>query len=327
MSATLTWYNSGLGAKTGTTIGAAFTDLKALIDSKAGDSNFKWEVKGSNIASTPYYLLLGRKDGSVGRILIVNWSSAPAGNNAAILDTAPQTNTFYIAWFPNGNASTASNLTASSGTIAGDDTNCVKVSIGNTVASGYTTNQQWFYFDCEDGIVLFSQNPASSVAQHFLGAGDLLIDASDTAYGCTFGAFNVAHTNFAGNATTIWSYAAANQNAGNTTPCVRSNYGSSNRQYYQAFECVIWTVTMPSSTDILTDTSANKAWFVPVLLLASQIKGGGFQLKLRQIAIGPGSTGAFTTYSTTGPVVKARQASAFTGGNVISVPWFVNFKL
>lgn len=327
MSATLTWYNSGLGTKTNTTIGAAFTDLKTLIDSKSADSNFKWEVKGSSLAGTPYYLLLGRKDGSVGRILIVNWSSAPAGNNAAILDTAPSANVFYIAWFPSGNASTASNLTASSGTIAGDDTNCVKVAPGNSVAGGYAASMQWYYFDCEEGMVFFSQNPASSGGNHFMGAGDLLIDAGDTAYGCTFGISNNGHTSFSGNGTVCWSYNVVNQQAGGVTAIIRSNYGSSNRNYYQAYIGATWNVQQPSLGDILTDTTNNKAWFVPVLLLASQIKGGGFQLKFRQICWGPNSSGAFTTYSTTGPIVKARQASAYTSGNVVSVPWFVNFKI
>ena len=68
-----------------------------------------------------------RKDGSAGRILIVIWTVAPGGNNAAILDTTPGVNVPYIAWFPSGNVDTPSNLLAASGTILGNDANCVKV--------------------------------------------------------------------------------------------------------------------------------------------------------------------------------------------------------
>lgn len=86
-----------------------------------------------------------------------------------------------------------------------------------------------------------------------------------------------------------------------------------------------WASHAVNTTDVLTDTSNSRAYFVPVPLLG-QRKGEGFVLKLRQIAWGPGTTSPFTEYSTTGPVTRARQFNAATaGGN--GYPWFTNFKL
>lgn len=127
MSATLTWHASGPATKTGTTQAAFMTDIAAMVSANSGDSNFKWQVASSNDSSAPYYVVLKRKDASAGRVLFVAWTSTPAGFNTAILDQNPSTTAFYVAYFPAGNVDTPSNLTASSGTILGDDTGAVKV--------------------------------------------------------------------------------------------------------------------------------------------------------------------------------------------------------
>ena len=328
MSATLTWYNSGLGTKTGTTVALYMTDLKTLIDSKSGDANFTWEVCGSELATTPYYLNLRKKDLSAGRISIIVWTSLPAGNNAAILDTAPTVNQPYIAWFPNGTGTTLSNLSASSGTINGNDTNCVKVSVLTTVSSIYGASIQHFYFDSAEGVVFGTQNPASA-AIYMMGAGDLIVDSADTAYGCTFGIGTGSANSMFGN-TPVWSYVVTAVNAGaSTAASVRTNYGSTNRTYYQPQTGNGQWATQAAggATDILVDATNTYAWFYPQPLVASNVKGGGFPIKLRQIAGGPGSTSAFAAYNETGPVVKARQFCANTGGSVAGAPWFVNFKI
>ena len=67
-STTLTWQNSGLGAKTGTTDVLFLTDLNTLITSYAGNAAFSWQVSGTNLTTpntatsgSPYYILLSRK--------------------------------------------------------------------------------------------------------------------------------------------------------------------------------------------------------------------------------------------------------------------------
>jgi len=324
MSATLTWFSSGLGTKSGTTVAALITDIVALVNSKSADSSFSWEVASSNTATSPNYIVLKRKDASAGRILLAVWTSAPAGNNAAILDAAPTTNSLYGAWFPNGNVDTPSNLTASSGTILGSDTNCTKVWAAMTVATIYGASIQPFYFDSAEAVFFGFQNPGSSTG-YYSGAGELLVDASDNAYGAVVGFGTASMSNFSAITSSI-TWSTTKPNAGTVTPCIRTNYGATDRVYFWAFSPAgTWAAAAVSSTDILSDTYNAKVWFVPIQLLG-QTKGEGFVLKLRQIAYGPGTTGPFTPYNTSGPSVQARQFCGVTVG-ANGYPWFTNFKL
>jgi hypothetical protein len=324
MSATLTWASSGLGTKTGTTNGALIDDLVTLIGSKSGDSNFSWEVASSNNGASPLYVVLKRKDASAGRILLVIWSSAPAGNNSAILDAAPTTNALYGAYFPSGNVDSPSNLTASSGTIMGNDSGAVKVWASMGVGTIYAALLQPFYFDSAEAVVFGFQNPASGTCV-LGGAGALIVDASDNAYDAVISYSTSSVASF-GAATTNMGWSSLTTNASTSAPCVRTNYGSSNRVYFHAYApSAGWAAAPVGSADILTDTANSRAYFVPQQLLG-QTKGEGFVLKLRQIAMGPGTTGPLTPYNVTGPVVTARQFNAATaGGN--GYPWMTNFKL
>lgn len=327
MSATLTWFNSGLGTKTGTAVGNFYTDMKTVIDSKSGDADFTWEVSASNLGSTPYYLWLRPKGGANGRILMISWTSSPAGNNSAILDTAPSTSGTYVAWFPNGTAASPSNLTASSGSISGDDTDCCKVASAGTASTLYGTNFQPYYFDSAEGVVFCSCNPAST-AVYMWGAGDLVVDGNDDAYGVSLG-YNGGSVASFGNNTGPSTWVAAGTNAGSGATGFKSNYASqaAGITWFHAWQpSGAWATTSIGPSDILTDTTNTDAWFVPMALLASNIKGGGFPLKLRQICIGPSSQGQFTVYNTTGPVAAARNVSAYTTG-ATGYPWLTNFKV
>lgn len=325
MSATLTWFFSGLGTKTGTTAATLFADLKTLIDSKAGDANFKWEVGGSNTGSTPYYLLLRRKDGSAGRILVVHWSSSPAGNNAAILDQTPNTSQVYVAWFPAGNTATASNLTAASGTICGDDSNCVKVAPMGAVGTIYTTSHQAFYVDSAEAVWFGFGNPASS-GTYGGGAGDILVDAADTAYGGTFGIGNGSFASW-GTTSMIPSWSTGGVSAGASTPTIRSNYLAANTSYcIPMLPSGSWAAQAVGASDVLSDSANSKRWYVPIAVMPNAIKGAGFPLKLRQVGLGSGTTSAFEPVYVTGPTVEARQFNQLTtGGN--GYPWFTNVKI
>ncbi len=324
MSATLTWYASGLGTKTGTGIANLLDDLDTLVTSKSADANFKWETAGKSTGATPYYYLMRRKDGSAGRIALICWTSAPAANNVAILDGAPTNNNVNLVYFPSGTGTTLSNLTAASGTICGVDTNAVKCTNMGVFGTIYGTSIQPFYYENAEGVLFGFGNPASS-STYGGGAGSLLVDAADVAYDCTFGINAVTFTGFGGT-TALFPYQSAGVLAGASTACVRTNYGSSNRAYYQAWApSGNWANVSVSATDILTDTGNSKAWILGCPLLGNT-KGEGMVLKLRQIGYGPGTTGPFSVYNTTGPVVAARQFSQTTTG-VTGAPWCANFKI
>lgn len=324
MSATLVWASSGAATKTGTTINTLLDDLDTLVTSKAGDASFYWQKASKSSAATPFYMVLKPKDGSAGRILLLCYTSAPANSNSAIFDQAATINVLYGAYFPAGNVDTPSNLTAASGTIMGDDTGAVKVWASLSIASIYAASVQLFYFDSAEAMLFGFQNPAGA-GVGFGGAGKLVVDASDNAYSAVF-TFGPGSTSNFGGISAVWAFSTTNINAGASSACLRTNYGSNNRQYFQAWTpSSNWAASAVSSTDILTDTSNSKAWFVPMQLLGVT-KGEGFVLKLRQIGLGPGTTGPLAPYNTTGPVVQARQANIATiGGN--GYPWVTNFKI
>lgn len=327
MSATLTWFSSGLGVKLGTTRADFITDLNNLVVTKVADANFKWQVASVSVAGNPNWLCLKRKSGSAGRILIVAYTAAPAGANTALFDVAAgsiSTTGAYIAWFPAGNVDTPSNLTAASGTILGDDTGAVKVANNGTTSTNYAALFQHYYFDSDEGVWFFQTNPAASTIG-YMAAGDLLVDGSDVVYGATIGGGTGAIT-WSASASTAHTFSATTISAGAATQVIRTNYGSSNRTYYNAYSANgAWAASAASSTDILTDTALNKAWFVPVVVIGNT-KGEGPVLKHRQVAFGPAVTNSFTVYNTTGPVVQAQHMS---GNTVITagVPWLTNFKL
>lgn len=325
MSAILSWASSGLGTKTGTAIGNLFADLVTLINAVSGGAAFSWQVASSNTASTPYHIVLKPKAGGAGRILLVAWSSAPAGNNAAILDGAPTTNSLYGAYFPAGNVDTPSNLSAASGTILGVDTGVVKLWAGLTISTIYAASVQAFYFDSAEALVFGFQNPASPNV-FIAGAGALIVDNADAAYGAVFSlAANSANT-WGASQSPVMPWSSTKPLAGSATPCVRTNYGSADRVYWQAW-CVsgTWGATVVGANDVLSDTSVSKAYFIGMRLIGNT-KGEGPALKMRQIGMGPGTTGPLTPYNTTGPVVAARQLNAATAGGV-SFPWLTNFKI
>lgn len=327
MSATLTWYHAGLGTKTGTGIANFIDDFETLFNSKSGDSNYSWEVASKNSGSTPYYLVLKRKDGSPGRALVISWTTAPAGNNPVLLNGTPNTGTVYYSFFPNATTDIPSNLTASSGDIFDDDTDALQVYGQNALSTVYAANSQPFYFDCAEGIFLGTQNPAGASC-YGAGMGWLVVDANDDAYPCVIRASDVGFNNFGSSSSSPVSWTDVSLNPGSSTSLgyINTTYGGSNSLYFMALRPTgTWASHAVNTTDVLTDTSNSRAYFVPVPLLG-QRKGEGFVLKLRQIAWGPGTTSPFTEYSTTGPVTRARQFNAATaGGN--GYPWFTNFKL
>lgn len=329
MSATLTWASSGLGAKTGTTNQTFLDDLDTLISSKSGDSTFFWEKAGKNSASTPRYLLLRRKDASAGRIAIIIWDSAPAANNAAILDTTPTSNAVQIAYFPAGTGTTLSNLTAASGTICGDDTGAVKCASASIVGTMYTTSFQHFYFDSYEAMVFCTQNPAGATTYAY-GAGALLVDGADNAYDATFQTGGSQRwDNFSAASLAPFPYTTTSTPAGvsSSSGLVRTNYGSSNRLYFNAWiPSGTWCAIAQGPTDIMSDAANDDYWYIAPQLICPTVKGEGPVLKWRQIGFGPGTTSALKYYATTGPVVPARQATTMTTGSN-TAPWMCNFKL
>lgn len=323
MSTTLTWNYSGLGTKSGITMAAVIDDLVALINSKSADANYKWQVASSNNATSPLYIVLKRKDASAGRLLLTIFTSTPGAVNSTAFDAVPTTNALCGIWFPAGNVDTPSNITTASGTMMGNDTGVVKCWATIAMGTAYAADMQPFTFDNNEGIWFFFQNPAGA-SVYGAGAGKLIVDGADVEY--------EAVVSFGGNTINglgsgaIMSWQGTTNNAGSAAACVRTNYGSANRTYYMPWSPNgQWANQAVGGSDILSDTTTQRMWFQAISLLG-QNKGEGIVLKLRQFGYGPATTGPFTVYNTTGPVVAARQVNAATFGGA-GYPWFTNFKI
>lgn len=331
MSLQLNWRNSGNGTRTGSTAANLFADLKALVDSHSADPNYLWEVLDSSVAATPFYLFFGLKSGAPGRILLLMFTSSPAANNAAILDTTPTNNNLQVAWFPNGNAGTVSNLTAASGTISGNDTGAIKCTPGAPLSFIYAnSNDVPFYFESQEGIFFGMGNTASNTV-YGCAAGKVVVDGNDDAQdSCVgFSANAVSSIGNGNNAPIAYTPTAAN--AGGTLAVVRTNYGAANAPYFMAYsQAGSWASQTTNTASPLVDTSAQRAWFLAIQLLRQAAKGGGFALKLRQMALGPpGPAGAFPTYNTAllTPAAQCLFARSSGGVNNSTSLWLTNFKV
>lgn len=324
MSATLTWANSGNLTKTGITAGLLLDDLDAGITANSANSAFTWQTAGKNsVTGSPLYLVLSPKGGGVGRILIVIYTTAPTSVNTILFDQSPVLNSIFIAYFPNGNINTPTNLNTNTGGIMGNDTGATKAACANTVSAFYPASQLLWYFDSAEGVVIGCSTPASGTT-FMMGAGNLIVDAADVAYPAAMGSHGW-QPGAAGSS--VWNWSPSTILAGATaSEQPRCNYGSPNQTFFMGFQPIgVWANQPQGTSDVLTNSALNQAWFVPIPLLG-QTKGQGFVLKLRQMGFGPGTVGAFATYSTTGPVVAARQFCNITvGGNGFA--WFTNFKI
>ena len=323
MSATLTWHYSGPATKGGTAVSNGFADMVTEISSNSADSNYKWEVASSNTGSTPYTIVLKRKDASAGRILLCCFTSAESNYNAAIFNGAVSTNRLYVAFFPSGNTDAVSNLTAASGTMMGDDSNAIYVGHCADVAQWYATNFQFTYFENEEAMIFFFQNPAATTI-YMCGAGYLLVDDADNVYPCTLAGGNSNMSNWGTTAGVLaWTNTELAPNG--LTSRIRGNYGGDNKLFFHAFSPSGNWCSVSSASSLMIDTGTSDVWFLPVQLLG-QTRGEGLVLKWRQLAYGPPTTGAFATIQSTGPVTEAIQICSATGGDV-SAPWATNFKI
>lgn len=329
MSSTLTWLDSPNGSTITTTASSVFNNLKTLITTTSAGANYQWQIASSIITGASYQIVLKRKDGSAGRILIWNYVTPPATFNPTLFETAPTVDTAYITYFPNGNTDTASAaLTAATGTIMGDDTNALKASADLALSNLYSSNIVPYYYESDAGMIFVFQSP-SSTQTFALAAGDLIVDGTDTAYSCNMSTGYNSLSTLGANGCWNWSPLSSNDSypvGSNTTqPCWTVNYNGSSKRYFQAWIPSGQFAANVGTNDLLLDDTNGKAYFFPIQLIG-QVRGEGLALKLRQIAFGPGQIAPKAIFNTTGPTVAARAINNHTTG-ASGVPWLVNFKL
>lgn len=329
MSATLTWRRAGPATKTGTTFATMIDDIVSAVNSVSGDADYKWQVASSSNTS-PFYVVLKRKNGSAGRVLLFGYSSVPGTPHTTLFEASSLSgfnNYCWVAYFPNGNADSPSNLTAGSGTILGNDTNAVKVSGYALSTTIYGANIVPHFFDSEEACAIMLNNPGVSTTYGWL-VGDIYVDANDDAHPGVYSVEAAAsfHNLGGGTGPALIVPAGTAQLAGTLAGgWGNSNHGATGRKWWIAFRPCGFADQGTLSNDPLQNAATSKAYFIPMQLV-SNVKGVGFPIKLRQFAWGPQVNTQYATFNEVGPVVAARalHLSTQTPGGY---PWFTNFKI
>lgn len=329
MSAILTWHRAAPPTKTGTGIANLIDDIVTLVNSVSGNADFKWQVASSSNTS-PYYVVLKRKDASAGRILMFGYSSVPGTPHTTLFEASSLSgfnNYMWLAYFPNGNTDSPSNLTAGSGTIMGNDTNAIRVSGYALSTTIYGASIVPHLFDSQEAVAIAFNNPGATGVFMWM-AGDILVDANDDAYPGVF----------ANDTSTSMHNIGANSTASSMVPAgtaqlagtlvggyVNSNVGATGRKWWIAFRPNGWADRATLSDDPLQNAATSKAYFVPIQLV-SNVKGVGFGVKFRQFTWGPQVNTQYATFNEVGPVVAAMSMHVSTQ-TPAGYPWFTNFKI
>jgi hypothetical protein len=330
MADTLTWkYATMAASNSGTTPAAFLTDLKARIDANSADPAYLWEVCGSELVTTPLYLVLRRKDLSAGRVLVVSWTSGPAGNNAAILDQAPTANAIYCAFFPGGTANTPSNLTAASGTIMGNDAGAIKCVAAGPASTIHAASFRVAYVETAESFGFFTfANTGSSTIYGAL-VGNILVDGTDTAYPAAYAGgssgfnFAVASSN-----PLVWQTSAILAGNGSSAQ-LRTNAGETNRTMYLAYTpSGPWNAqTFAASTDPTVDSASGRLFLMAVPVVGRSGTKDGTALKFRQIALGPSASAAWPSINISGPTKVATGLWGFAPSSSAATLWLTDVKI
>lgn len=324
----LNWVHATPVSKSGNGMAAFFTDLKDTIDNESANANFLWQSASILTTAGLQYLVLKRKDGSAGRILLLGWSaSSPASPNPTLFTTGtPTLNRPHMAWFPNGNTDTPSQLASgNTGTIMGDDTGCTYAVTAPVTA--YGSNYSPWCWASEEIVVFGYQNTSGNGTSSF-AAGALFVDrddnASDGAYMDTEGSLTAALASTLipspGN-TVTWSTSFAFGFNGHGI-CVNDAGGKRALALAAGF-VGSYADNNSSAQNVHIDTALAKAWFQPIAFLDST-KGGGWKYKMRQLAIGPPTASPLEVINT---ATLSPAAVSLSEYRVTSTVWGTNFKV
>lgn len=329
----LNWELSAVATKSGTGIAAYFTDLKSVLDGEAANASFLWEAASIQTSAGLQYLVVKRKDGSPGRLLLLNWTTgAPAAPNPAIFTIAITANRLFAAWFPNGNVDTPSQLaTGNTGTIMGDDTGCTYAGVSGEGSSPYSAGFAAFAISSQEIIIIGSRNSSAGSFNEVLG-GLIFVDRDDNAANGVLLDSQVSSLGFLKSALTA---SASQQDSGLTWTAspsfggATSNSASINDVFGKravglaAMFSGAYASNNSSLENIHKDSSVSKVWFQPIPVL-DFIKGRGWGYKLRQIAVGPPVTAPDDIITT---VSLSPAAIAPSANGLQQSCWLTNFKV
>lgn len=290
--------------------------INTAVTANSGASDASWEVANYSAVS-PKHVLLRRKDGSAGRVMIFGENGATSVS-AAVRNTS--TSALFIAFHPTSTANTPDANWTTSQPLTGTDY-MLGVPTWQMTAS---TTWRLSYFDSPIGIYFCVT--LGTTTGHGAAAGgwlveDLMGNGLPTILGT--GTQTLPTDPFPPSSATAGIIPPLQGN--NTTAATQ------NRMLvrFDGFDETIWRVFSASSASFgkLRDSTNKRAFFFPIHMaygtndLRLTICG-----KLRQVAFGPTTTRESSVESTGSPSVYA-YGHAYHNATPVPAMWFTNFEV
>lgn len=298
--------------------------LNIAITANLANSLFSWQVATYNVVS-PKYLMLSRKDGTAGRILIFGQSGSTP--NAAATYVAPASGLLYISYSA---TSTSNTITTSYLTgIPLSDTDYIRgIAFATDLITNSTrTDYRLIYYDTEVGLVFgLSSVTGGSFVMNF--AGELILDTSNTPISCCSGS---------GTTTCPTGWYASQSDANN---CVARVNMANNTSYVAGASTLIARIAgtnyqvyrstmLPSAATITStyDATSQRCWFVPLVLSGPQdVTAIGQFGRMRQMAFGPlALRDAIFVDAATG--LTAAYPITFSTTTASGALWLINYDI
>lgn len=305
----------------------------AVVTANSADAAAYWEVAEYQ-STSPRYLLLKRKNGAAGRIIIFGQNGSTP-NAAAVRGTATAS-VHYIAYSASSTANTPDASYLSGAPLSASD-----YIPGVCVGTISNTKNKMFQTYCEhqDGIFFAMVRPGATDYAVF-SAGDLIVGVDGST---TYPTIQGSGTGAGTGSWAQWPFASGSMFPG--TPAADNSYSTfdagivarfsgSNRLIYRIFAFANDATTFGMQSHLI-DTSSMNAHFFPIWLCFNTTNSDAVLGKFRQVAFGPGFAYSFQGYrkevgggSPNSDIAAYYVCAQATTVTTQSTPvWFTNFEV
>lgn len=299
-------------------IGANVSDdclaaINAVVVANSGGVNAKWEVATYQSVS-PRYVILRRKSGAAGRIVIFGQQGSTA--NAAATYSTPSANSLYV-----GYSKTSTSNTIDTSWLTGAPFSATDYMPGLRAMLLAAATWRVNYTEFTDGIYFAFSEVSNGI--YIFGAGELAQDTAGAAISAVQGCGQTGLANWATTTAGAGSFVPANVGSdthNNTDSGLLVRTGGANRLAYRGF--VLGTGVAAK----LVDTAGGIANFFPIPLVNSNINGTLTVLgKMRQVGFGP--LADRETLRTNGTINAYGHQSTNSGSPTQPGIWFPDIEI
>lgn len=313
--AAFTWFASAAANVTITTTPAdeMLDGLNTMFAANSSAGAASWEVVDYQ-SSSPKSLLLRRKSGAPGRIIIFGQNGGTP--NAAATAGTPSASTLYLGYAPASSSSTPDASWLSGAPLSG--TYLAAHALLGTLTS-YTARLR--YYEFADGVVVAIVNAAPG--SHISGAGKLTETTDGTAMETLLSSGSTALNTFWSSTNFINPTPGTNAGTGATNPFLRVIHPTVGN-----LVCARLAQITAGAQQRLDNASASRISFSPVWLVGpTDVSNPTLVGKLRQMCAGPyclRETTKFDAGSPTTELAYGHSQNAATPGEAL---WFTNIEV